>query len=188
MKMDLRLASDHLNQADVPLWLLTAKVEDQLGGLIATFVQTASLVPDVPRVVVGLAKHHHTTTLIEESQAFGLHALSEANIDLVWHFGMQSGKMADKFADVDYELSNGVPLVANVPLSMQCRVEATMDVGDRLLFLSAVEFVQKNSDAPPLFRNRMVELATPEQLTELRSQREADSEIDREAIEAWRSK
>ena len=184
--MTLQIASDQLNQADVPLWLITAEVEDQLGGLIATFVQTASLVADMPRVVVGLAKHHHTTSLIAESRVFGLHSLSEANIDLVWHFGMQSGKAANKFADIDYELNQGVPLLRNVPLTMQCQVEAVMDAGDRLLFLSAIESVEKNFDAQPLFRNRMVELATPEQLAEMRRQRETDSETDRRAIELWR--
>ena len=52
----------------------TAGAGADRGGLIATFVSQASIVPDLPRVLVGLGKRHHTRGLVEASGAFGLHA------------------------------------------------------------------------------------------------------------------
>jgi hypothetical protein len=46
-------------RTDRELWLLTAAARGRRGGLIATFVSQASIVPDLPRVLVGLAKQHY---------------------------------------------------------------------------------------------------------------------------------
>ena len=42
-------------RTDRELWLVTASAGGGRGGLIATFVSQASIGPDLPRVVVGLA-------------------------------------------------------------------------------------------------------------------------------------
>src|SRR6516225_194631 len=83
-------------RTDRELWLLTAAAGGRRGGLIATFVSQASIVPDLPRVVVGIAKQHHTWGLIEASGAFALHLLSADELDWVWRFGLQSGRDSDK--------------------------------------------------------------------------------------------
>ncbi len=58
------LAAALFARTDRELWLLTAAAGGRRGGLIATFVSQASIVPDLPRVVVGLAKQHHTWQLV----------------------------------------------------------------------------------------------------------------------------
>jgi len=186
--MSLDDAARILSHADVPLWLLTSRAGERQGGLIASFVQNASLVDDLPRIVVGLAKHHQTTQLIEASGRFGLHSLAEQNLPLVWQFGMQSGKVTDKLAGCSTRADSGLPLLSDVPIAMECTVEAKLDVGDRILFLAAVTVAHRQNDEPALTRNRMVELATPEQLQEMRRQRLDDTEVDRAAILAWRKR
>ena len=74
-------------RTDRQLWLLTAAAGGRRGGLIATFVGQASIVPDLPRVVVGIARQHHTHELVEASSAFALHLLGEEHLDRVWRFG-----------------------------------------------------------------------------------------------------
>src|SRR5207245_9201400 len=76
---------------DREVWLVTACAGERRGGLIATFVSQASLVPDLPRMVVGIARQHHTWGLIEASGAFALHLLGQDNLDWVGHFGLRSG-------------------------------------------------------------------------------------------------
>ena len=49
---------------DRELWLLTSQAGDRRGGLIATCVAEASIVPDMPRVLVCLARHHATSALV----------------------------------------------------------------------------------------------------------------------------
>src|SRR5262249_8712472 len=59
LRMGLHAASALLGQVDRALWLVTARAGARRGGLIATFVCDASLVGDLPRALVGLARHHH---------------------------------------------------------------------------------------------------------------------------------
>src|ERR1700722_9361684 len=98
MSMDFAAASALFGRIDQALWLVTACAGSHRGGLIATFVSKASLVPELPRVLVGLARQHHTCQLIEASGAFGLHLLDEAHLSWVWRFGLQSGRDCDKLA------------------------------------------------------------------------------------------
>jgi flavin reductase (DIM6/NTAB) family NADH-FMN oxidoreductase RutF len=45
------------------VWIVTAQHAERRGGLVATFVNPASIVPVMPRLVVGLAKTHETRHL-----------------------------------------------------------------------------------------------------------------------------
>src|SRR5262245_38191132 len=80
------------------LWLLTVSAGPRRGGLIATFVTQASLVPELPRILIGLANHHHSRALVDEVGAFALHLLGEEHLDWVWRFGLHTGHSVDKLA------------------------------------------------------------------------------------------
>jgi flavin reductase (DIM6/NTAB) family NADH-FMN oxidoreductase RutF len=156
-------------------------------GLIATFVSEASIVTDLPRVLVGLGKHHHTRDLVESSGAFALHLLAERNLDWVWHFGLQSGRDTDKFAGLRVRQGpTGSPLLDDGIGWLDCRVETRMDTGDRTLYLAEVVQGQVTHFAPPLTQRRLLELAPPHCLIELKRLRHLDSYVDAGAIRAWR--
>jgi flavin reductase (DIM6/NTAB) family NADH-FMN oxidoreductase RutF len=97
--MDPTAAAALFAWLDRELWLVTAQADGRKGALIATFVSQASLTPELPRVVIGIAKQHHTWSLIEASQSFALHLLGQDNFAWVPHFGLQSGRNTDKFAN-----------------------------------------------------------------------------------------
>src|SRR5438132_7929148 len=78
------------------LWLVTARAGDAQGGMIATFVNQASIAPEFPRMLVGLSHQHHTRQLVETSGGFALHLFEEDHLDWVWQFGLQSGWTLDK--------------------------------------------------------------------------------------------
>ncbi len=86
---------------DPPLWLVTAAHEGRRGGLIATFAVRASIVAELPRMVIGIAKQHHTWGLIEGSSRFALHLLYPKQLDLAWLFGIRTGHKVDKLAELD---------------------------------------------------------------------------------------
>ena len=189
MPMTLENAFSILNYADRVLWLITAQHQERRGGLIATFVQTASIVPQLPRVVVGIAKHHHTWTLIEQSNRFAMHLLRERNIELVWRFGMQSGFAADKFSGLTTQTSpSGCPLIEDTLVAMECVVEKKMTGGDRSIYLAAVTYSQGEVSEAPLTDKRMLQRATPEQRQLLDLQQRHDAAIDAEAIQKWRAR
>jgi flavin reductase (DIM6/NTAB) family NADH-FMN oxidoreductase RutF len=126
-------------QLDRELWLVTAAAGNRRGGLIATFVNQASIVPEMPRVVVGLAHQHHTWGLVEAAGAFALHLLAEDQLDRVWRFGLESGRDGDKLAGLPLRVGvTGAPLLTDAPAFLECRVEARWDSGDRTLYLAGV--------------------------------------------------
>ncbi len=162
---------------DREIWLVTAAHNARRGGMIATFVSQASIVPEWPRMLVGIARQHHTWGLVEASQAFTLHLLDETHIDWVWRFGLQSGHALDKFA--------GLPDLHAVAW-LECKVEASLDTGDRTIYLAAVANAGLEKQTPPLTLKRVLELAPPERLRELRAGLERDAMVDGDAIRKWR--
>jgi flavin reductase (DIM6/NTAB) family NADH-FMN oxidoreductase RutF len=180
-------ASTLLDQMDRELWLVTACAGSHRGGLIATCVSNISLVPELPRVIVGLARHHHTWDLVEASGAFALHLLSEEHLPWVWRFGLQSGRELNKFDGLETHLgASGSPVLADALGWLDCQIEDQLDTGDRTVYLAAVIGAQSLRSDPPLTFKRLLQLAPAEKLQELQTQRLRDSAIDAVAIQRWR--
>jgi flavin reductase (DIM6/NTAB) family NADH-FMN oxidoreductase RutF len=187
--VDPEAASRLFQGLDRELWLVTAQAGPRRGGLIATFVGQASLVPELPRVLVGLARQHHTRELVEQSAAFGLHLLGEEHLDWVWRFGLRSGRDVDKLDGLATRPGpSGAPRLVGARGWLDCRVEARLDTGDRTVYLAEVLDAQLAADSRPiLMRSRMIELAPAERRGELREQMLRDCLVDAAAIRRWRS-
>ena len=139
-------------------------------------------------MTVGIAKQHHTWELIEQSNAFALHLLSERHLDWVWRFGLEKGRGRDKLDGLQLrQVSTGSPVLADAVGWLDCRVEARLDTGDRTVYLAEVVQGGVTNFAPPLTLHRLMQLAPPAHLAELKRQLHRDSEIDAEAIRKWRS-
>jgi flavin reductase (DIM6/NTAB) family NADH-FMN oxidoreductase RutF len=116
-----------------------------------------------------------------------LHLLCEANLDLVWRFGLQSGRDVDKFAGLDArDGQTGCPLLADTVGWIECRVEARFDTGGRTLYALEVLEGQVTHFAPPLRTQRLLELAPSTRLSEMQRQRHHDGFLEAEAMAAWR--
>ena len=176
-------------QLDRELWLVTACAGARRGGLIATFVNQASIVPEAPRMLVGLARHHYTWELIEASNAFALHLFDEEHLDWVWRFGLRSGREQDKLAGLTHRSgTTGSPLLSDALGWLDCRVEARLDTGDRTVYLAEVVQAELSCQTQPLTVKRLLQLAPPDKLRELKDQMTRDSTVDAEAIRLWRQR
>jgi flavin reductase (DIM6/NTAB) family NADH-FMN oxidoreductase RutF len=185
--MDLTAASTLIAWLDPAVWLVTAAAAGRRGGLIATFVNPASIVPDLPRMLVGLSRQHHTWELVEASGAFGLHLLSEQDLDLVYRFALKTGREEDKLEGLEVETAQtGSPLLPHGIGWLDCRVETRMDTGDRTVYLAEVVESKVLHFEAPLTAHRLIELAPAHCVTELKRQRHHDSLLDSEVIRAWR--
>jgi flavin reductase (DIM6/NTAB) family NADH-FMN oxidoreductase RutF len=198
--MSIAAASNALFELlDCELWLVTAGDESKRGGLIATFVSQASIVPELPRVIVGIARQHHTWELIEARNAFALHLLAEEHLDWVWRFGLHSGREVDKFEGLSWEPGRtGSPLLKD-PLRpdaslrasevlgwLDCRVEARLETGDRTVYLAEVVEAAVRRPGQPLTVRRLLQLAPKSMLAQLKAQLQHDAAVDAKAIETWR--
>jgi flavin reductase (DIM6/NTAB) family NADH-FMN oxidoreductase RutF len=172
---------------DREIWLVTARAGERQGGMIATFVSQASLTPDYPRVLVGVARQHYTWELIEASNAFALHLLGHENLDWVPHFGLQTGRDRDKLKDWPLHTAlTGSPILEGAVGWMDCSVEARLDTGDRTVYVAQIVRSEVHDYGPPLTLKQVLERLSPEGLAELKRLVHRDSQIDAEAIRSWR--
>jgi len=185
--MDPAKAGDVFDLVDRDLWLVTSAAGARLGGFIATFVNEASIVPDMPRVLVGISRQHFTWELVEASNAFALHLLAEEHLGWVWRFGTHSGRDFDKFAGMTFRRGKtGSPILADAPAWLECRVEARLNTGERTVYLAAVVAAECRRPFTPLTVKRLVQAAPADQLKQLDQLMARDIAVDRSAIQAWR--
>ncbi len=174
-------------QLDPPLWLVTAAHGERRGGFIATTATQASIVSKMPRQLITVNKRHYTHGLIEASGAFAMHLIDETQLELVWRFGLQSGRDIDKFADLPFRTGEtGSPLLPAVLGWFDCRVEERMDSGDRSVYLAAVVDGRLERADSPLTNRRFFEIAPPDKKAIMDQQYEQDSRLDAKAIQQWR--
>ena len=179
-----------LRLADRELWIVTAQSEGRLGGLVSTTVTSASIVAGCPRILLTVARQHATWSLIESSGSFALHLVRETDSDLIWRFGTSTGHdpAVDKFADCPYRTgSTGSPILERAAATLECRVEAGWNIGDRSAYLGAVLRGSIPEDFQPLTIVQLMQQASEKQKMLLRELRERDAVVDERAIRNWRA-
>jgi len=181
-------AFEILDRTDRELWVVTAQAEGRRGGLIATFVTSASIAPEMPRVLVGLARQHHTWALVERSGAFALHLLGEEHLEWVWRFGLVSGRDADKIIGLTVTAAaTGSPVLTEALAWLDCRVEARLETGDRTVYLAEIVASANAKEGAPLTLRRILALAPQEKRLLLKKALQRDAQIDAQAIRSWRN-
>jgi len=186
--MSLSQVSQIWTEVDPVIWLVASRSGNASGGLIATFVNQASIVPESPRMLIGLSRQHHTWGLIEASGAFALHLVDEEHLDWVWRFGLQSGRNADKLVGMNFKLgATGSPLLTEARSWLDCRVEARLNTGDRTVYLAEVVEAYHRTRSPILTVQRLLQLVPADKLQLLNELHERDAAVDAQAIRAWRN-
>lgn len=132
------------------LFVLTSRAGDRHSGCI---INTAGQVTEKPnRISITVNNAGFTCELIKDSGLFNLSILSEdASFDTFRHFGFQSGRTVDKFADYPgcRRSANGLYYVTDgVNGCISARVEQAIDLGSHTLFIAAVEDAQTLSPTP----------------------------------------
>ncbi len=131
--------------------MLTAKGEKKDNGCICnTCVQVAS---DPLRLMVSVQMGNLTRELIEKSGEFNVSVLTDdVPFETIRHFGMQSGRDVDKFADfVGFARSfNGLPyLTEHCNAMFSCKVVEKKDLGSHVMFIGEVTEAKHLSKANP---------------------------------------
>ncbi len=130
------------------LFVLTAKDEKDNGCICNTAVQVAS---DPMRLMVSVQMGNLTREMIEKTGEFNVSVLTEdVPFETIRHFGMQSGRDVDKFADFPAERShNGLCYLKDHANAMfSCKVVSKQDLGSHMMFIGEVTEAKALSKAP----------------------------------------
>ena len=122
------------------LFVVTTCLEGRDNGCISNTVMQVTAQPN--KISVTLNKANYTTSMIQQSGKFTVSILSEnADFDLFKHFGFQSGKTVDKFANFSdcRRVENGtMAITRGTNAYISATVEQYVDLGTHILFIGFV--------------------------------------------------
>ncbi|MGH7429277.1 MAG: flavin reductase family protein [Candidatus Methylomirabilaceae bacterium] len=164
-----------LEKLDSEVFVLTAADGERRNGQIVCWVVSATIVPQVPRVLVGIGRLTYTRELVEGSRRFALNLLGRDQWRWVPHFGFRSGRDTDKFAMVPFQRGiTGSPLLPGVVGHLECKVSSVLDAGAHLFYLADVLEGRLVADREPLRLSQLPQVLPPEDLATMQRLLEQD--------------
>ena len=139
------------NKLSYGVEVLTTQVDGKdYGCIINTACQVGSGDPKV--VTISVIKKNHTCDMVLKAGRFNVSILTEdAPYSLFQHFGFQSGRDVDKFADVSYNThtANGIRYIPeHVNAVLSCEVVETRELENQMLFIANVVEAKVLSNGP----------------------------------------
>lgn len=160
--MNFEIVNDQANlnqalfQVTHGLYILTAKTGRPNGQCLDALMQVTNA---PPRIAVGVGNKSLTHEMIAETGLFVVNVLDRDDphkVDKIKHFGFQSGRKVDKFANLSYEPSEkGIPILPDAKAFYECEVikELTVDLKTHSLFIADVKRAGTRSQGEPLTYN-----------------------------------
>ena len=122
------------------LFVLTVKTGEKINGCITNTAIQVTTEPN--QIAFAVNKANLTHDMVKENGRFVISIISEkAEFSLFKHFGFQSGRNVDKFADFDsYKLTeSGIPYItAGINAYLEGEVVSASDLGTHTLFVCKV--------------------------------------------------
>lgn len=132
------------------LFVVTAKEGEKDNGCTTNTVMQVTSTPN--RISLAVNKENYTHDMILNTGKFNVSVISEeASFDLFRHFGFQSGRDVDKFAEFQNVIraANGLYYVTEGTNAwIAAKVVQSIDLGSHTLFLAEVEDGAVLSNSP----------------------------------------
>ena len=121
--------------------------DGRLHGITVSAFCSVSL--DPPLILVCIEKTTGSYQALKDSKKFVVNILSEGQSDISAHF---ASEIPDKFDLMDFETgNNGLPVLKDVAVSLECRMTAAHDAGDHTIFVGEVDDVKVNDVRPLVY-------------------------------------
>ena len=115
-----------------------------------TVAWAGTLSSNPPMVGIGVRPERYSRGLIESSGVFTVNMPSVSMADKVDYCGVASGRDVDKFAHCGFTALPGskvsAPVIAECPISLECKVRHTLSLGSHILYVGEVVAVQISSE------------------------------------------
>lgn len=130
--------------------VITTRGHDHLYGMTANAFSSVSL--DPPLVLVCVIRDTEGSRNISSNSIFAVNVLSEPQEAISRYFsGRDRPRGLDAFKDVPHRAAvTGAPIIDGAAAYLDCRLAATHDAGDHLIFVGEVVALGQDPDARPL--------------------------------------
>lgn len=129
--------------APIPPVLVTCGSMEKPNILTAAWAGIINTKP--PMCYISLRPERYSAPIIKESGVFAINLPTEALVRSVDFCGVRSGRDIDKFAHCKLSASeggNGVPLLNESPISLECKVKEILPLGSHEMYLAEITAVQ----------------------------------------------
>ncbi len=133
------------------VFVLGTAAEGKINACITNTCFQAAVNP--VRLAISCINQNLTCEMIKKSGVFSLSVLSrDCTFSTIERFGYQSGRNADKFAEIEYKTdANGCPYITDqVCAVFECKVVSVQDLGSHSLFIAEVTDARTVGDKKPL--------------------------------------
>ncbi len=123
---------------------------------IITVAWTGTVCTNPPMVYISVRPSRYSYDMIRETGEFAINLTTEKLVYAVDYCGVKSGREVDKFKELKLTKEKGLyikaPLIAESPVSIECRVKDQIELGSHTMFLadvlcihSAEEYLDENN-------------------------------------------
>jgi len=120
--------------------ITTVNKEGKSNVMTASFIMPVSFEPKY--VAVSISPERYSFQNLQEVKEFGINVLKVEQKQIALICGSKSGKDVDKFklANLTAEKAEKIkpPLIKECPISLECKVEEMIEVGDHFLVIGEV--------------------------------------------------
>lgn len=126
--------------------------EGYAGALIDALVQATTESP--PHIIICGMNGNNSTALIRENGEFTISVLGkDVEPFVIANFGFQSSRSVDKWANVEHEIKDGLPVLSHAVAYLRCRVEDIRIMATHHIFTCKVEDAWQGSGEPLLYND-----------------------------------
>jgi flavin reductase (DIM6/NTAB) family NADH-FMN oxidoreductase RutF len=119
---------------DYPMFVVTARTDDELAGCLVGFATQASIHP--PRFLVGLSIRNHTYRVASRAEHLAVHLVLRRHCELARLFGSETGDEVDKFERCAWHPGpKDMPILDDAAGWFVGHVLSRYDLGDHVGFL-----------------------------------------------------
>ncbi len=139
--------------------VITAQGDEGPAGATANALSSLSLEPPLALVCFDLSSR--TLAAVRESERFCINMLSAGQEDVSRLFATKKSQ-EEKFAEIDHQLVQGVPVIDNSLAYLVCGLDSELRRGDHVIAIGQVLESGVDEDASPLLFYRAEYLRLPE--------------------------
>ena len=131
------------------IYVLTVRDGDRRHGMSSSWVVQVS--GDPPLVLASVDRRHFTHDILARTRRFALNVVGKRGRQLEDYFLSAASHRPDNLDQVAWDDSpDGLPLLRDAMLSLECLVQQSVEAGDHTLFVARVDRVTVRADDRPL--------------------------------------